>query len=338
MTVFIAHAPSDRPAAEELERLLERRGWFSELDDGETALAPVAERDVVIQLISAALTEAPGRMRLEQRALDAWSEGRLVLVRLDEAPAPVGLRDLPAIAGDERWAQVVEEVAALQSEPEAAPPPPPARRGGALRTLLTLALAVPGAIAIAAVFAMWLTNRIGPTPGGWGELRADIDAFGVRYGAPQGVMEWLFAVSIPLTALLLLLLLVRAVRPRQQPEGTSGIYVAYAAEDAEAVAPLVAAPVFRAEPHADAEEAARDIGGADAVLIMCSPAAFASDRVKRELFLADRLGKPIAPVLLADAEPPEDFRYFLSSIAPVKLFETPEAERPEALARAIGAA
>ena len=40
MTVFIAHAPADRPAAELLEAALERRGHFVERDDGEVALAP----------------------------------------------------------------------------------------------------------------------------------------------------------------------------------------------------------------------------------------------------------------------------------------------------------
>lgn len=336
MTVFIAHAPADRAAAEDLERQLERRGHFCELDDGETALAPVQASDFVVQLISAGLAEAPGRLRLEQRALDGWSEGRLVLVRLDDAPGPVGLRDLPAFAGEERWQKVADEIVAIQS----APPEPPLtrRRGGALKTLLTFALALPGIVAMTATLAIWLTNRIGPTPGGWPELRAGIDALGVRYGAPAGLTEWAFAIAIPLTVVMIAAMLVRALRPRRGPAPRSSVFVSYAAEDGESVRPLVADGVFRAETHTDAEQAAREIGGADVVLIMCTPAAYASDRVKRELFLADRLGKLIAPVLLHEADPPDDFRYFLTDIAPVKLFETPESERADALARAIGAA
>lgn len=340
MTVFVAHAPADRAAAEDLERQLERRGHFCQLDDGETALPPVQDSDIVVLLVSGELGGAAGRMRLEQRAFDAWSEGRLVLVKLDNVLAPVGLRDLPALEGEDRWQRVAAEVAALQQEPTDAEVLAAPRRGRVLWTLLTLVLAIPGIVAMTATLAIWLTNRIGSVPGGLRELRAGIDGFGLRYGMASGVAEWLFAVTIPLTIVLLLSLLIRPLlRPRGRKEETrSGIYVAYAAEDAAAVTPLVGGHVFRAETHVDAEAAAREIGGADAVVIMCSPAAFACDRVKRELFLADRLGKPIAPVLLADAEPPEDFRYFLSSIAPVRLYETPEAERPDALARAIGVA
>ena len=34
MTVYVAHAPADREAAEALEKFLERRGQFVEPDDG----------------------------------------------------------------------------------------------------------------------------------------------------------------------------------------------------------------------------------------------------------------------------------------------------------------
>ena len=37
------------------------------------------------------------RMMLEKRMLEAWANGRLVLVKLDHSFLPVGVRDLPAI-------------------------------------------------------------------------------------------------------------------------------------------------------------------------------------------------------------------------------------------------
>ncbi len=48
MTVFLAHAPADRQTAEALEKVIERRGQFCELDDGHTALKPVGNGDAYV--------------------------------------------------------------------------------------------------------------------------------------------------------------------------------------------------------------------------------------------------------------------------------------------------
>jgi hypothetical protein len=69
---------------------------------------------------------------------------------------------------------------------------------------------------------------------------------------------------------------------------------------------------------------------------MCSKAAFESDHVKREIYLADRYRKKLVPVFIEQAEPPEDFEYFFAGVQALKLFETPEAERPQALIRVLG--
>jgi hypothetical protein len=86
-----------------------------------------------------------------------------------------------------------------------------------------------------------------------------------------------------------------------------------------------------------AGEIVRAIRGSASVVVMCSKAAFESDHVKREIYLADRYRKKLAPVFIEAAEPPEDFEYFFAGVQPLKLFETPEAERPEALIRVLGA-
>ncbi len=86
-----------------------------------------------------------------------------------------------------------------------------------------------------------------------------------------------------------------------------------------------------------AGEIARAIRGAADVVVMCSKAAFESDHVKREIFLADRYKKRLVPVFIEDATPPEDFEYFFVGVQLLKLFETPEAERPQALVAALGA-
>jgi hypothetical protein len=87
-----------------------------------------------------------------------------------------------------------------------------------------------------------------------------------------------------------------------------------------------------------AGEIARAIRSAAGVLVMCSKAAFESDHVKREIYLADRYRKRLVPVFLERADPPEDFEYFFAGVQRLNLFETPEAERPQALLRILGAA
>ena len=66
-------------------------------------------------------------------------------------------------------------------------------------------------------------------------------------------------------------------------------------------------------------------------------AAFESDHVKREIYLADRYKKPMLPVFIADAQPPEDFEYFFAGVQSLNLYAMPEAERPQALMQALGA-
>lgn len=394
MTVFLAHAPADRQTAEALEKVIERRGQFCELDDGQTALKPVGNGDSFVLLVSQALTFATARLRLEQRALDAWAQGRLVVVKLDHGIAPVGLRDLPAIdatfeaAREFKWNEVAEaavEIARKPPEPEASdddaredrepqPPAPPARvqakSGGALGALLFPILLLPGLLAIAATVSIWLANRIGPTPGGWPELIASIDGFGVRYGLPSGVTPWLFALSLVLFVGVIGLIvagffnksdardatLTRSVpKPRARGPRTGAtpsadaVFVSYARANDMTVLPLVEAAKRAGRKFwldqqgisagdGWAGEIVRAIKSAGGVVVMCSQAAFESDHVKREIYLADRYKKKLVPVFIEHAEPPEDFEYFFASVQSLNLYDMPEEERSEALVRMLGAA
>ncbi len=376
MTVFIANAPADREAAEALEKFLERRGQFVELDDGQTALRPVQASDVFVLLLSKDFVFAPARLRLEQRALDAWADQRLILVKLDKGIAPVGLRDLPAIDAsfeaqrEFKWQDVANAVrealarpmGATGSDEPVAPPPAAAahKRGGALGALLLVLVALPGIGALAAAISIWLVNRIGPTPGDWSDLRAGIDAFGLRFGAPTGATEWLFLGAIVATIVALALLIAPLFKPRAkpakqeapaapQPQPSDAVFVSYASANAKAVLPVIeAAKTAGREFWVDqkgiaagqgwAGEIVRAIKAAGGVVVMCSKAAFESDHVKREIYLADRYRKKLTPVFIEQAEPPEDFEYFFAGVQQLKLFETPEAERPQALLNALGAA
>jgi hypothetical protein len=393
MTVFIAHAPDDRAAAESLEKAIERRGQFVELDDGTTALRPVQGGDALVLLVSTKLTFAPARLRLERRALDAWAEGRLIVVKLDHGIAPVGLRDLPMVDATFEaqrdpftWMKVADQLTALMRPtptpamddavraPQApgAPPrarhPEPARkrRGGGLGWLFVLLLMLPGLGALAASFSTWLVNRIGPTPGGWEELIAGIDAFGMRYGAPSGVSVWVFAAAIALMVLAPLWALLSGGRRapaaeaapapvEQETSATVGgvapsdaVFVSYARANQQLVLPVIEAAKetgrrFWVDQDGGigagenwAGEIVRAIRGATGVVVMCSKAAFESDHVKREIYLADRYKKRLLPVFVEAAEPPEDFEYFFAGVQQLNLFETPEAERAQAFVRVLG--
>lgn len=383
MTVFLAHAPKDRETAEGLEKFLERRGQFVELDDGQTALRPVQASDVVVLLLSKDFVFAPTRLRLEQRALDAWADGRLLVVKLDHGIAPVGLRDLPALDAsfaaqrEFKWQELANsireklraQVQAPAGEDGVAAPTHTRRksRGGWLGVLGLITLMAPGLAALVATGSIWLVNRIGPTPGGWPELSAGIDAFGVRYGAPAGVTLWGFTAAIAMLIVCLGLLVGRAFsRPRVQtrkqtqpaptprqaepsaPEQTDALFVSYARANAGVVTPIIEA-VSRegrkfwldqkgiAAGESWAGEIVRAMRGAAGVVIMCSKAAFESDHVKREVYLADRYRKRILPVFIEDTPPPEDFEYFFAGVQRLNLFATPEAERSQALMQALGA-
>jgi hypothetical protein len=117
---------------------------------------------------------------LEQRALDAWSDGRLIIVKLDHGIAPVGLRDLPAIDArfeaqrEFKWMEVADAIREKLRAPagrdggETSPPPSPKKESGSILGAIVLPLlALPGFLALAATISIWLVNRIGPTPGGW---------------------------------------------------------------------------------------------------------------------------------------------------------------------------
>jgi hypothetical protein len=386
MTAYVAHAPADREAAEALEKFLERRGQFVELDDGQTALRPVQANDVVVLLVSQDFVFAPTRLRLEQRALDAWTDQRLIVVKLDKSIAPVGLRDLPAIDAsfeakrEFKWQDVANAVRetlarplAQPSEPGETPSAPQARpagksRGsGVLGAILLLLLALPGLGAAAATGAIWLVNRIGPTPGTFEDLRRGIDQFGIRYGAPSGITEWLFAFAMLVTIVVFAMFIARLFTPRAkpskrdapppaasraadpQPRQTNSVFVSYARANAKDVLPVIEAAKSQgrdfwidqkgiAAGQGWAGEIVRAIKAASGVVVMCSKAAFESDHVKREIYLADRYQKKLTPVFIEQAEPPEDFEYFFAGVQQLRLFETPEAERPQALLSALGTA
>jgi len=392
MTIYVSHAPADRDAAESLERFLERRGHFVEGDDGETALRPVSAADVVILLHSKDFVFSPWRLRMEQRALDAWAEGRLILVKLDHGFAPVGLRDLPFVDATfdaQRdpfiWGKVAQEITnKIRPRPPApdsggetgpndhfgapgdgappvarrapAPQAPPAqkRARGGLGPSVLLACAI--VLGLAAPLLFVALSQSGAVPAtvwtatgaaGLAALAALIIALAAR-GPRRAASEPAKKETAQAAPEEVGAPAPQASAPAPAAPPAEGVFVSYARANAPMVLP-VCEEVKKAGKKlwmdkdgigaGDnwAGEIVRAIRGSQDVMVMCSTAAFESDHVKREIYLADRYKKRLLPVFIEEAQPPEDFEYFFAGVQWLKLHETPEAERSAAVLRVLGA-
>jgi hypothetical protein len=394
MTVFVAHAEADQEAAESLKAVLERRGLHVERETAERGFRPLGLGDAVVALWSKDSPFSLYRMHFEKRALDAWAEGRLVLVKLDYQFAPVGLRDLPYVdAGFEAqrelvaWPEVAKRAAEAQRPKSAAaaaddellggargsgaPSPAPGgdskpqrkrereqerpaerARGGGWGVVLGLAVAAAAGGAVATVLLV---------PG------VGIDAWGEAIGL--GPLQTTLVLGAIASAGLILAAIV-ALHPRpsrakakrasdaREPAVAEAdapaaaeaepdaVFVSYARVDAGRVLPVCDAVKRQGQAlwldhegidagESWAGEIVRAIRAVRGVAVMCSKAAFESDHVKREVFLADRYKKRLVPILLEDAPMPDDFEYFFAGVQWLKLHETPEKDRPAAMMKAI---
>lgn len=84
-----------------------------------------------------------------------------------------------------------------------------------------------------------------------------------------------------------------------------------------------------------AGEIVRGIKSADGIFVMCSPRAFESDHIKREVYLADRYRKPMLPVFLEEAELPDDFEFFFAGVQHLFLYQMNENEYASVLSEAL---
>lgn len=313
MFAFIAHAEADQAAADDLKAFLKTRGLVTETESGARGFRFLQATDVVIALWSQKSIFGTHRMMMEKRMLDAWAEDRLVLVKLDHSFLPVGMRDLGAIdasAASGRqiafWPQVeraAREIInrAMRERSEkfwsAQPPPKTEKPGGG-------------------GFFGSRKKEASPPPA-------------AAAPAPEAPPE-------PQT------------EAEAAPPPPSVVFISYAHADNAAVEPVVSAVKDAGRdvwidkgginPGENwAGEIVRGIKGAKGVMVMCSPSAFESDHIKREVYLADRYKKPMLPVFIADAQPPEDFEYFFAGVQWLELFKLPEADRPAAIGKALAA-
>ena len=372
MTIFIAHTNADDDAAESLAKAVERRGLFVEHEGGEIVGRPLQENDALILIWSEATPYDPDRLVMERRALDAWADGRLVLVTLDEYDLPVGLRDLPVIEAHEyaRWPAAWEEAMTAVAKIFAPAPPRPAAAPAPMREANRQAPLAPpepeeaapakaghgGLFVLVGLLAMigiavFIYRRLQTEP--------DLSDFATNPDWPL-----LGAAGLGLVIAIVVLMIMfgggkkkRAAPPKAKklaeeaappadPALSAAMFVSYANDDALQVAPVVAAVeragrqvwIDKSALHGGeswAGESVRAIKSARGVMVLCSPAAFASDHVKREVYLADRYRKPLLPVFLTPADMPEDFEYFFAGVQWLDLSRLPEGERAAAIKRAL---
>ncbi|MDZ4775856.1 MAG: toll/interleukin-1 receptor domain-containing protein [Alphaproteobacteria bacterium] len=376
MTVFIAHAEADRAAAEALEKFLERRGLFVELETGERGFRHVQHADTVVALWSKDTVFSPYRLLFEKRTMEAWADEQLVMVKLDHAFSPVGLRDLAAIDAsfeaqrDIAWSAVAkvaqdartrpapapqmqeQSSGAPSDEPPRAPTPREKRKRGVgwlSLVFLLLALLVFGS----GGYAIYALNG-----GGGSRVHDLINRTNIQ--AADAHQPWLpvvgalgafFLIGIVFLALGVMLgrrnPATRAAAPGMPMTGDP-LFVSYSHADNTAVLPVVEAVQAQGRNvwidnkgitggEGWAGEIVRAIKGAKGVIVMCSKHAFESDHVKREVYLADRYKKPMVPVFLEAAPPPEDFEYFFADVQWLELHKTPLADRAAAIAKALKA-
>lgn len=295
MTVFLTHAPADAGPAAALAATFAARAGRAELEDGSRGFRPMMGRDVVVLIWSQAALMGIYRLQMERRALEAWAEGRLILVQLDRSFLPVGLRDLPAVDAafePQRpfvWAKVVEAARAAEREADgfgqdvdSAPEGPrrlpfPAKRGA------------PGWFE--RIFGRRDRASASPAP----EPEAQAAPIFISYASKDATIVRPLAKALA------------ARRP---------IWI-----DKQGIA----------AGEGWAGEIVRGIKAAAGVVVMCSASSFESDHVKREVYLADRYKKPLRPVFLEAVAPPEDFEFFFAGVQWLALHDLPDAAHADAL-------
>ena len=308
--------------------------------------------DLVIILWSEQSAQSPWVRQETQLALDAWEDGRLLLVRLDSTLPPLGLRDVECLDVSQATEQAAVELIATRIRNQFAPSALPAPAAGADRArrvrrailLAACVLALGWSLAGLFFYGSHLEPAPAPRPSETAPTAPAPAPAPVPAPAPAPAdqasldLDPALAMVAPALVLLLIALLVwrRFLRLRRRgvasvarnmatASASPPLFVSYSHDDSSRVNELV-----DALQHAglgiwlDREQNAHGrrfagpiveaIRGAKACAFMCSSTAYASDHVVRELYLADKYDKPMIPVRLENALPTADFEYFFSGL------------------------
>ncbi len=294
--------------------------------------------DVDILLVSPDLDEDPRRSNLLKRGLDALAREKLILVQVDEAPLPLGLRDIESF----RWSSQasgndgpIEQIAQALRLAKMRTPKARSRRRvdlfwpifGAVVVVMVVVLLVQNAADFLhdAAYRVPLEEELGS---------ASRAAASPSIEGPLGAIFWMVAVVLTLQILSFSTGLARWVlrwlsrskgdKPVQTESAGGLLFASYSRQDHEKVDAMIAdiehggLPVWLDRVNISGgatwpEAIVQAIKGARGVIVFCSHHSLGSDNVLREVNLAAEFKKPILPVMLEAVQVPDSFHYYLST-------------------------
>lgn len=131
--IYIIAVPEDAELAEKMAAALKRRGCVVRVETGAFGYAPARPNEKTLLLWSRAAVMSVKKILMTNRGIDAWAEGKLVVVKLDHALPPVGLSDIEMFdfsfepAREHKYSQIISllrdlDTAMREEAPGAAPP------------------------------------------------------------------------------------------------------------------------------------------------------------------------------------------------------------------------
>ena len=95
--IYLLASDADAQAAGEISDLLAQRGYQVRRADEALAFPPARPHEITLALWSRNVELSAKQILFTNRAIDAWTEGRLIFARLDHAMLPRGLGDVDVI-------------------------------------------------------------------------------------------------------------------------------------------------------------------------------------------------------------------------------------------------
>lgn len=295
----------------------------------------LGKSDGVVLLLTPALARDANKNDVARSALVALALGRLVVVQIDGAEPPIGLRDIQALPWTPAGGDSGAQIAAISAQVKALPPAPKVKRR---RSNL---LAIGAILVLIAILVLLFALPV--------QLQSASELDGAETAAQREpgsivflMLGVLYLLLLPLAVVLQIFTLravgrlsrggaardrshEKALATSQAPDGGGGLFFAsYSRKDRDRVDEIIGAiqreglPVWldRIDIGGGAtwpEAIVQAIRGARAVIVFCSSNAFDSDNVLREVNLAANYEKPLLPILLEPASVPDSFFYYLST-------------------------
>lgn len=349
----ILYAAADKTAADRLKTNLGQRG------------------DVSLLLVSSALEGDARKDDITRLALEALGRDKLIIVQTDSAQPPLGLRDVPrypwtpgAADADKQIESIAKALQEAREREAVDIKAPKQRRFSIFWTIIILVLLAMLAFvffgAVSSLYSPSLRAELSPDleiPSG--AAMAAVERAEVRgsLASVQLMVAAILAIQVLTIVVMLVRWLFGAVRRRRhQGDIESGagagsvrglLFASYSRQDRERVDALIAdieregLPVWLDRVNIGGgttwpEAIVQAIKSSRALIIFCSPHAFESDNVLREVNLAAEYKKVILPIVLDRAQMPDSFHYYLSTRQIIDVTDDPNwrSKMMDALQRA----